>query len=196
MTFVDKDLSILCLTGMIVLIGSPMAEAQSHEDSQKRSFADLLTRRERTSRIESARSLAHASRVANHTERATSPARSTGAIPRNAPSNSPVFARVSPLSAGVNGVSPATPYVNSGYGAGRDAFVESLYPQILGRSPTQSELDYWSKSLARGISANAVADRIWNSQEHRALVRMNEAPGIPLRKAYQTAYAYGKAHRN
>ncbi len=92
------------------------------------------------------------------------------------------------------GVSAATPVVASGYGTGRDAFVETLYSQILNRDPAQTELDYWTRLLARGFTPYVVATAIWNSQEHRSLMRSHMAPDIPLRDAYR--YAYFRGLRN
>ena len=89
------------------------------------------------------------------------------------------------------GVAAATPVVASGQGTGRDAFVETLYSQILNRDPAQNELDYWTRLLARGFTPYVVATAIWHSQEHRSLMRSHMAPDIPLRDAYRSAYFRG-----
>ena len=98
-------------------------------------------------------------------------------------------------STAVYGVTAATNVIPaSGYGSGRDAYVEALYPLILGRAATQSDVDYWARVLYGGTQASSVAESIWNSQEHRSLQRSGEAPNIPLATAYRRAYAWGLLH--
>jgi hypothetical protein len=195
MTILANRGSVLFPLGIACLIGSANVHAQSDEDARKRSFADLLARRAKPTHGESGRETAGAHRTANRTTQTPSDARSTEARSQLAPSTSPLVASVAPLAANATGVPSATPVAPSGYGPGRDAFVESLYTQILGRNALQSEVDYWSSVLARGATTNRVANLIWNSREHRTLVRNHEAPGIPLRIAYRNAIAYGKAHQ-
>jgi len=184
MTSFGKHCTIMCLLGAACLIGSAEARAQSRDDAQKRAFAELLARRAKASQAESRREIAAASRTARRTAETTSLARSTAVLPRIA---------VSAVSS--TGLPPATPLVPSGFGAGRDGFVETYYFQVLGRYPMQSELDYWSGVLARGVAPNVVSTIIWRSQEHRSLVRMGEATGIPEGTAYRNAIAVGNADR-
>lgn len=192
MTFIGKHCSVLCLLVISWMIGSTQVQAQSREVARKRSFAELLARRAQTLRAESGGAIAASPRIASRPVQTTSLARSTEVLPPIALSTSPLLATISPLSASSPGVSSATPVAPSGFGSGRDGFIESLYPQILGRIATQSEVDYWSGVLARGVNAEAVARSIWDSREHRTLVRMHEAPGIPFGTAYRTARANGR----
>jgi len=180
MTFLAKHRAIVCLLGVACLIGSAEARAQSRDDAQKRDFAELLARRAKTLQAESRREIAAADHTARRRAETTTLARSTG-VSLFAPSSA--------------GVASATPLVPSGFGSGRDAFVETLYEQILGRPPMQSELDYWSGILASGVGPHQVARLIWNSQEHRTLVRLGEAPGISKERAYLDALAVGRANR-
>jgi hypothetical protein len=169
--------SFLCLLGVACLLVGTEARAQSPEEARRRAFAELLARRAKAERAERA----HVTRVSaapNHHLARVSP-----------PSH------VSPLAASVAGLPPASPTAPSGFGYGRDAFVEALYPEILGRDATQSEVDYWSRLLVIGVTPQNVADRIWYSSEHRAQVRSGTAPGIPLKQAYRTAFAFGMANK-
>jgi len=176
MTFLAKHRAIVCLLGVACLIGSAEARAQSRDDAQKRDFAELLARRAKTLQAESRREIAADDRTARRTAETTTLARSTG-VRLFAPSSV--------------GVASATPLVPSGFGAGRDAFVEALYPGILGRDPTQSELDYWSGVLKSGVKPNVVATEIWRSREHRTELRMHTSPGVPYNVAYRYALFIG-----
>ncbi len=80
----------------------------------------------------------------------------------------------------------------SGYGAGRDAFVETLYQEELGRLPEPSGLKFWSRSLARGASPKTVTLAIARSPEHRAAVKSGVVPRISLRKALADALRAGR----
>jgi len=179
-----KICSILCLLVIACLIGGADARAQSRGDAQKRSFADLLARRVKSSRAESQRAINTASRTA----RSTSAGRSAQVPNRSASSTPMLFGGAAPFVANATGVPSATPLTPSGFGVHKDTYVESLYQDILGRNPTQSELDYWSRQLARGVPANVVARLIFDSQEHQTAIRNGTAPGIPLGKAYRDAY--------
>ena len=68
-------------------------------------------------------------------------------------------------------------------GRGPDAFVTTLYREGLNRTPEHAGLVYWSKHLANGARPRSVASTIWNSREHRALVREHRDPRISLRHA-------------
>jgi hypothetical protein len=48
-------------------------------------------------------------------------------------------------------------------------FVASLYEDVLGRGPSDSEMPHWVQKLDRGESRLKVAQSIWNSVEHRRL---------------------------
>jgi hypothetical protein len=81
----------------------------------------------------------------------------------------------------------------SGYGVGRDAFVTTLYTDVLGRLPELTTgLDFWSGVLAKGAKPKTVGAAIWNSVEHRSLVKQHLAPGIPFRRSYSDALFAGR----
>ena len=46
--------------------------------------------------------------------------------------------------------------------------VSALYKEILQRTPDKSGLEFFSQSIANGLSPTVVAQAIWNSPEHRA----------------------------
>jgi uncharacterized repeat protein (TIGR01451 family) len=75
----------------------------------------------------------------------------------------------------------------SGFGAGRDAFVITLYVEILGREPEASGLRFWSGLLAAGARPRDVAVAIWNSPEHLALLLEGQAPIFGLLEALSDA---------
>jgi hypothetical protein len=165
--------SLLCLLGIAcLLVSSSQARAESRDDAQRRAFAALLARRAKAERAEV--------RAQTHKVSAATSAHLT---------------RVTPYAINAVGLPPASPTAPSGYGFGRDAFVQGLYPEILGRDAVQSEVDYWSRLLVAGVSPQVIADRIWYSAEHRSLVQSGLAPGIPLKQAYSAAYAFGRANR-
>ena len=58
------------------------------------------------------------------------------------------------------------------------AFVTTLYREILGHNPNPASLNFWVKRLLAGTSQNQVALAIWNSPEHRTLVKRHRAPQI------------------
>jgi len=80
----------------------------------------------------------------------------------------------------------------SGFGAGRDAFVTTLYLEALGRLPEPSGLRFWSGVLDKGVRPKTVAAAIWKSPEHRSLVRQHLAPGIPFRRSHFDALFAGR----
>jgi hypothetical protein len=84
-------------------------------------------------------------------------------------------------------VTPPPPPSGSGFGAGRDAFVTTLYRDILGRAPEALGLRFWSGVLAAGVRPSVVAVAIWDSAEHRRLLRLRLAPHFPLAAAYADA---------
>ena len=66
-------------------------------------------------------------------------------------------------------------------------FVTTLYRDILGRAPDSAGLSYWVNHLLAGTSQNQVALAIWNSPEHRTLVRRHRAPQISFGSALADA---------
>ena len=58
------------------------------------------------------------------------------------------------------------------------AFVTTIYREILGHNPNQASLNSWVKHLLAGTSQNQMALAIWNSPEHRTLVKRHRAPNI------------------
>jgi Domain of unknown function (DUF4214) len=188
---------IFLLYGIGWLVASDSAVAESKSDASKRSFAALLARRATVA-------AARTEKAAARDERAAHPTIATKVVAKaHAVHSTPVtnhVARASSVkpvtSTAVYGVTAATNVVPpSGYGSGRDAYVEALYPELLGRAATQSDVDYWSRVLYRGTQASSVAESIWNSQEHRSLERSGKAPNIPLATAYRRAYDWGLLHR-
>jgi Domain of unknown function (DUF4214) len=178
MTLFARHVSLICLLGFACLIVNTAARAQSPDGARKRAFAELLARKAKALHAaESRRETAAADRTAGRTAGTTSLARWT-----------PVLNRIE---ASATGVSSASPLVPSGFGAGRDAFVDALYPGILGREATQSEEDYWSGVLAGGVNPNVVATLIWRSQEHRTELRTHTSPGVPYNIAYRYALFIG-----
>jgi Carboxypeptidase regulatory-like domain/CARDB/Domain of unknown function (DUF4214)/Polysaccharide lyase family 4, domain II len=87
---------------------------------------------------------------------------------------------------------PSVVLTASGYGAGRDAFVTTLYSLDLGRLPEPAGLRYWSGRLAAGVSPEVVAVAIWNSAEHRTLVNRHLAPPVTFLQSYDEALFLGK----
>jgi hypothetical protein len=190
---VRKSRFAIVLTVIVWLIGAADLRAQSRDDSQKRLFAARLTRTARIAATQAPRS-ANTRGESRNVESSPRKRSATDAT-RSAPSHHAHAARATPVVTGPTlGISPATVVTPSGYGSGRDAYVEALYPQILGRVATQSDVDYWARLLASGVHADIVAEDIWNSQEHKTLVRNGDAPGIPLQTAYLHAYAIGLAN--
>lgn len=180
MILLSRRGSFLCLLGVAFLFVNTEVRAQSHEEAQRRAFAEMLSRRAKAERAHVTR----ASAEAKHHLGGVSPLAHVSSL-----------GRVSPLAANVVGLPPASPTAPSGFGFGRDAFVQGLYPEILGRDATQSEVDYWARLLVSGVPPQQVADRIWFSAEHRAEVRSGTSPGIPLKQAYRNAFAFGMAHK-
>lgn len=99
--------------------------------------------------------------------------------------------RLAITSAGSGGTPAPTPLV-SGYGAGRDAFVTTLYAEDLGRKPESSALTFWSRRLAAGVKPQTVALAIWGSPEHRALVNQHLVTPVTFRRSYADALSAGR----
>ncbi len=85
----------------------------------------------------------------------------------------------------------ASPVTPANYEVVSDGYVEGLYSQILGRPATESEVAHWDRLLSRGVNPDIVADRIWDSLEHRIEMRNGTAPRITLKIAVERASAYG-----
>jgi hypothetical protein len=69
----------------------------------------------------------------------------------------------------------------------RPRFVTTLYEEILDRFPEPRELAYWVGRLKAGWSRHRVARAIFDSREHRRLVRQHLDSHIPLRRAFLDA---------
>ena len=65
----------------------------------------------------------------------------------------------------------------SGFGPGRDAFVTSLYSDVLGRSPEPAGLSFWSKQLASKVRPKTVARAFWASRERQILLSEGSTSG-------------------
>jgi len=67
------------------------------------------------------------------------------------------------------------------------AFVTTIYREMLGHNPNQASLNSWVKRLLAGTSQNQMATAIWNSPEHRTLVKRHRAPQISYGSALADA---------
>jgi hypothetical protein len=90
-------------------------------------------------------------------------------------------------------LSPRPPGVSppSGYGTRNDALVATLYLEQLARYPEPSGLRYWAGRLARGMKPARVAQAIWRSPEHKALLNSHSAPAISLARSLSDAFRTG-----
>lgn len=88
-------------------------------------------------------------------------------------------------------IPPPTVPRASGFGAGRDAFVTTLYHDDLNRLPEPQGLKFWSRTLARGVKPVTVAQAIWRSREHRALQSRHLAPSMSFRRSFSDAMKAG-----
>jgi hypothetical protein len=68
-----------------------------------------------------------------------------------------------------------------------DAFVETLYRELLGRWPEPSGLRYWAKAVAHRVPLLTVAKAIAGSPERLALLRRGLAPPYTFRRAFADA---------
>jgi hypothetical protein len=80
--------------------------------------------------------------------------------------------------------------LTSGYGAGPDAFVTTLYTEELRRIPAPQELAFWSKMLAAGAKTKTVARAIYNLPERRA--HSPHGPSIAFKTGYAQALQASK----
>lgn len=81
----------------------------------------------------------------------------------------------------------AGPPLVSGFGTARDAFVATLYRENLGRVPDLNTLKSLSRRLAAGADPSSVALAVWNSPEHRTLVKERLVAPLSFRQAYLDA---------
>lgn len=170
-TLYGRRWRIIWLLGIAGLILSGEARAQSHE-AAKRSFAELLGRREK---------LVREARAAGGS--------SFARAPRDAFSHA--VRRKPPQASDFNGLAAASPLAPSGHGVGRDSFVEAMYKETFGRAAKHRELDRLTKMLAFGMRPETLALILWRSPEHRALRRARDAPTVPFDRAYRNAMAAG-----
>ena len=67
-------------------------------------------------------------------------------------------------------------------------FVTALYQNILGNAPSQASLNSWVGKLLGGTTnANQMATTLWNSAEHRTLVKRHKAPALSYNSAVSLA---------
>jgi hypothetical protein len=88
---------------------------------------------------------------------------------------------------------PATS--RSGYGAGIDAFVTTLYGELLGRAPDRPDLLSWARRLASGMKPARVGYAIWTSPERQALLKTHAAPPAGLARSVAIAVRAGSQAR-
>ena len=82
---------------------------------------------------------------------------------------------------------PATGPPSSGFGAGHDAFVSTLYREVLNRQPEPAGLRFWSRLLAKKVRRKTVATAIWGSREHRTLIREHLALPVSFQRSFHDA---------
>ena len=78
--------------------------------------------------------------------------------------------------------------IPSGYGTGRDAFVNRLYTELLGRQAGTLELRHWARILAHRGNPKSVALAFWESREHRLLVKQHVVAPLSFAHAYKDAW--------
>ena len=66
-------------------------------------------------------------------------------------------------------------------------FARALYRNILGHDPNQANLTSWVNRLLAGTSSGQMATTLWNSAEHRTLVRSHKAPALSYNSALSFA---------
>jgi hypothetical protein len=208
---------IVAFFGIASLIASGVAQAQTRQAEERRKFAELLARRHSAAReaavareasfaeLRARRHAAAAAREAASRVRATEaksvaevkatrPDKATAAVDPAATRNATraVAARLTRARDPFNGFEPGTPYlVPSGFGVGRDGFVDGFYELAFGRDITQQELDHLSRILASGVSPQALAAALWNSPERKLLVREGLVPNVTFKQAYQNGINEG-----
>ena len=103
--------------------------------------------------------------------------------------------QATPAVSGFAGLDAASPLQPSGFGPGRDNFVESIFESTFGRPPTQQELDHLSRLLAHGLSPHTLLVILWESPEHRKLQEEGLAPHLTIHEAYRMAKEAAKESR-
>jgi hypothetical protein len=98
-----------------------------------------------------------------------------------------VIATPTPTPAPTSTLTPALPV--SGLGAGRDAFVITLYRELLGEIPTIAELIAEARKLKNNAAYSKVGQSIHNSKPYKLLQRQHKGTNIPYPKAYHDAIA-------
>jgi uncharacterized repeat protein (TIGR01451 family) len=73
-------------------------------------------------------------------------------------------------------------------------FVTTLYNEILDRFPEPHGLAYWVGRLQARVRPRRVARAIFDSREHRRLVRQNLDREVPLRRAFLDAVHTERSH--
>jgi hypothetical protein len=89
---------------------------------------------------------------------------------------------------------PPGPPPPSGHGAALDRLVTTLYLEQLGRYPDRRGLRYWAGQLASGMSPARVAQAIWVSSEHKAILKglQPPVPRISLARSLADAVQDGR----
>lgn len=84
---------------------------------------------------------------------------------------------------------PAKPRTTgSGYGAGYDAFVITVFRETLGHDPTPALLLAYARAMAtKVLRPDVVTSAIWSSSEHRLQIARKVALNIPFSRVYQDA---------
>jgi hypothetical protein len=75
----------------------------------------------------------------------------------------------------------------SGFGSGPDAFVKTLYNEVLARAPEPAGLSFWSKQLASKVRVKTIDTSFWLSRERHLLLSEHKAPSISFRRALRDA---------
>jgi hypothetical protein len=80
------------------------------------------------------------------------------------------------------------PMPASGYGAGYDAFIITVFREILGHDPTPYQLDVFAQDLAtKAMQPQIFTQAIWFCQEHVNEIINHVAPSFGLPRVYQDA---------
>ncbi len=175
------------LAGFVVVSNHAFAD----DEASRRAFVESLTRR---ASIPATRDVVKPAIDHRSTSTGVRDASRVQETAHHGGANSPALARVPTATGSPGGVAALSPLVATGFGLGRDLYISALFPGILGRSPTESELYFWSRKLRRGASTQQVANEIWQSKEHRLLIKEHRAPNIPLKRV--EIYAVGYANDN
>ncbi len=77
----------------------------------------------------------------------------------------------------------------SGFGADRDAFVITLYRELLGRLPTQAELVAAASRLKKAASYKALLKKLTGLPAYRRARKLHHGTGIAPAQAYRDAIA-------